>query len=97
MTSMLERATTALIISSAEDGPEHLDVSLELDGEEWRDIASTVLAAALDFTDEEIERISQEITGSIGNVAGRGTVRRVQIAMLKLKGEAGLAKGQSET
>lgn len=82
---MSERATQALIISSSEDGPEHLDISIELDGDEWRDIASTVVAAALDFTDEEIELISQEITGCLGSVSGHGTVRRVQVAMLKLK------------
>lgn len=94
MSTMIDRATQALIVSSSEDGPEHLDIALELDGEEWRDIASTVVAAALDFTDEEIELLSQEITGCAGSVAGRGTVQRVQIAILRLKGND-LQKAQS--
>lgn len=84
MNAMLKRATETLIISSSEDGPEHLDISLELDGDEWRDITATVIASALDLTDDEIEAVSQEITGCIGSVNGRGTVRRVQIALLKL-------------
>lgn len=54
MNAMIERAARALCLSSSEDGPEHVDIAMELDGDDWRDLAQDTLLAALDPADEDV-------------------------------------------